>query len=440
MKRSLRAILVMCLCALFVAATAAGCASPVSSPAPSGDTPPVSADVPADAPDAPADAPEPAAPPATAEPVSLKIWAAVEEQESTMLMLESFRTAHPEYDLTFDFQILGVDLTVQALETDADTAADVLMVPSGSIAQLREAGLLLPITVDLGAEHGQGSITACLGSDGLQYGVPVTPNSWFMYYDKSKYSEDEVKSLETMMAKDLGDGIANFSSAISNSWYISAWFYAAGGTLFGADGLDPTQCDWNDAKGLMAGEYLIDLMNNPKYVEDVDGIAGTLAAEGKLAAYCSGTWGAEAAKEQFGENYAAAKLPTVNIGGTDQQLRNFADFKCYTVKSSTAHPKAAQELAAWLCNEESQLMRFEANDYPPTVVSLLDHPVVAANQAAVALSEQTQFSIPQPSISKMNDYWTPAEALGKGIQTGEVTKANLQEKLDAMVEAILATF
>ena len=46
--------------------------------------------------------------------------------------------------------------------------------------------------------------------------------------------------------------------------------------------------DWNNANGLAAGKYMIDLVNNPKYVEDKDGIAMSLLREGKLAAYVDG--------------------------------------------------------------------------------------------------------------------------------------------------------
>ena len=36
------------------------------------------------------------------------------------------------------------------------------------------------------------SVTA---TDGGIYGVPFTGNTWFMYYDKSVFSEDDVKNL-----------------------------------------------------------------------------------------------------------------------------------------------------------------------------------------------------------------------------------------------------
>jgi arabinogalactan oligomer/maltooligosaccharide transport system substrate-binding protein len=386
-----------------------------------------------------------AAPDATATPavqdVSLKVWAPEEEQEILVQMCETFAENHPEYNITFDYAIMGVDDVCDELKKDATAAADVFLYPSGAIAELTEAGLLYPITVDTDAvtsAHSQAAIKSCTLEDNL-YGIPVTPNSWFMYYNKSMYTEDEVKSLETMMAKDLGDDVKNFSCDIDNSWYMSAFFYAAGGTLFGADGTDATECSWNDATGYQVGEYLINLINNPKYVDDADGLAGSLMQEGKLAALCSGTWSAETLKEALGDNYAATKLPTINIGGTDYQLSNFADFKAFGVNSGTQYPKPAMQLAEWLGGEECQLIRFETNNTPPTITALITNPQVAASQETAALSNQTQYSTPNPTTSKLNDYWTPASAFGAGIVNGDITKDNLQESLDLMVTNILAT-
>jgi arabinogalactan oligomer/maltooligosaccharide transport system substrate-binding protein len=380
--------------------------------------------------------------PAKVEDVTLKVWAPEEEQEILVQMCDAFAEAHPEYNITYEYGIMGVDDVIDALKKDAEVASDVFLYPSGGIAELVEAGLIYPLTLNLDqikAAHGAGAIKSCTLSD-LLYGIPVTPNSWFMYYNSSMYTEDEVKSLETMMAKDLGEGISNFSCDVDNSWYMSAFFYAAGGTLFGANGDDPTNCSWNDATGYNVGKYLIDLINNPKYIEDADGLAGSLMAEGKLAALCSGTWSAETLKTALGDNYAAVKLPTISLNGTDLQLSNFADFKAFGVNALTKFPKPAMELAEWLGGEECQLIRFEKNNTPPTIVSLIENPTVAASKEVAALSSQTNYSTPNPSTSKLNDYWTPAAAFGAGIVNGDITEANLQESLDAMVEGFLSTF
>lgn len=384
-----------------------------------------------------------AAPETTAakEDVALKVWAPEEEQEILVQMCEAFAEAYPNYNIKFEYGIMGVDKSIDAMKQDAEVAADVFLYPSGGIAELVEAGLIYPITVNADAiksTHGAGAIKSCTMDNSL-YGVPITPNSWFMYYNKSMYTEEEVKNLDVMLAKDLGPGVKNFSCDISNSWFMEAFFYAVDGTLFGANGDDPTSCSWNDANGVKAAKYLINLVKHPKYVEEADGLAGSLMAEGKLAALSSGTWSAESLKAALGDNYAAVKLPVITVDGKEYQLRNFADFKAFGVNSATKYPKAAQELAAWLGNEECQLIRFEKNNTPPTVTALIDNPKVKASPEVAALSSQTQYSVPNPTTSKLNDYWTPAAAFGEGIVNGTITEANLQKSLDAMVTAFTTT-
>lgn len=375
------------------------------------------------------------------EQVSLKVWVPEEEMEITQAMCDSFNEAHPEYDCTFEIAVVGIDESLANLTTDPELAADVFQLPSGSLSELKDAGLLYPITAnsdEVHALYGQGALDACT-RDGYLYGIPHSPNSFFMFYNKSMYTEDEVRSLETMMAKDLGDDVYNFSYTVHDSWYLETFFYAAGCTLFGEDGEDPTDCTWNNAGGVAAVNYVIDLVNNPKYIEDRDGIAGSLMREGKLGALCSGTWSAGDLAKALGDDFGACALPTINLNGRDCQLSNFADYKCYAVKSNTAHPMAAQLLAEWFCNEENQLIRYHEVAATPTCLSLQDNADLADDVATRALIAQTQYATPQPSISQISNYWTPVASLGEGILSGEVTPDNAQEKLDTVVNTILSS-
>ena len=372
--------------------------------------------------------------------VTLKIWTASEERDLMKTMGESFAAAHPEYNITFDISEMGIDEANSNLKTDADSAADIFQLASGGIPELTQKGLLLPIGYDLDglkALYPEGAVSAVTGEDGLVYAVPFTPNTFFMYYNKNMFTEDEVKSVETMLAKDLGDGIYNFSFQVTGSWYLESFFYAAGCTLFGADGKDASSMDWNNANGFAAGQYMIDLVNNPKYLENKDGIAMNMLREGKLAAHCDGTWNAASVMEALGDGYAAAALPTVNINGKDCQLRNFADYKTYAVKSSTQYPLAAQQFAEWICNAENQLNRYEDQGVPPCIPELADQ--LTDDVALAALLAQSEYAVAQPSIPQINEYWTPATALGEGIYNKEITESNLQEKLDQFVNAVTST-
>ena len=370
--------------------------------------------------------------------VTLKIWVPEEEVEITDQMVKNFDEAHAEFNITYEIAVVGIDEAPQALETDADTAADIFYTPSGGVGDLAGKGLLLPITKDidqLKADLPESAINA-VTVDGLTYAVPFSPNTFFMYYNKDLFTEEEVKSLDVMMAKDLGDGMWNFSTQLTNSWYAEMFFLDNGCTLFGADGQNAADCSFNDANGFAAGEYMIDLAANSKYLEDADGVGGSAFKEGKLGAVTSGAWSAPEFREALGDKVGAVALPTANIGGKDVQLSNFVDFKTITVKSNTQYPLAAQQLAVYMASSESCLTRYEKQGDVPVLLSLAESDAVKADFVASALGSQAAFATNQPSIPQMGDYWDPMKALGVGIYNKEVTRDNLQSQLDALVDSI----
>lgn len=382
-----------------------------------------------------------AAPAAETQDVTLKIWVPEEEVDITDEMVKKFDEAHDEFNITYEIAVVGIDEAPQALGTDADTAADIFYTPSGGVGDLAAKGLLLPITKDfdtIAADLPESAINA-VTVDGLTYAVPFSPNTFFMYYNKDFFTEEEVKSLDTMMAKDLGDGMWNFSTQFTNSWYAEMFFLGNGCTLFGEDGTDETNCSFNDANGLAAGQYMIDLAKNPKYLEDADGVGGSAFKEGKLGAVTSGAWSAPEFREALGDKVGAVALPVANIGGKDVQLSNFVDFKTITVKSNTQYPLCAQQLAVYMASQESCLSRYNKQGDVPVLKSLSESDEIKNDIVASALNDQAALATNQPSIAKMGDYWDPMKAFGVGIYNQEITEANLQAQLDALVDSITST-
>lgn len=380
--------------------------------------------------------------------ISLKVWVPKDELAITQEMCAAFDEAHPEYEISFEISAVGIDEAENMLTNDPEQAADVMQMPSGAISQLNDAGLLLPISANVDevkSLYGDGAISAVTRyyekfDMDLMYGVPFSPNCFFMYYNKDLYTEEEVKNLDTMMAKDLGDGVYNFSFTLHDSWYLESFFYAAGCTLFGEDGMDPTDCTWNNENGLAAARYIADLVANPKYIEDRDGVAGAMMKDGKLGALCSGDWSYDDLHKVLGDKLGACALPVVNINGTESRLSNFADYRCYVVKINTDEGLAAQLLAEWLANTENQLIHYESEaQTAPCALELMDNEEVKSNVAVAALIEQTQYAVPQPSISQVSNYWTPVAALGEGFEKGSITMSNAQSELDKAVEQILSS-
>lgn len=98
-----------------------------------------------------------------------------------------------------------------------------ILVEAGAIAELGGKNL-----EEVKATNSESMINTVTYEGGV-YGVPYAYNGWFMYYDSSKFTEDEVKDLDVMLAKDLGDDVTNVCFQLSNSWYIPSFFYGVGG-------------------------------------------------------------------------------------------------------------------------------------------------------------------------------------------------------------------
>lgn len=376
--------------------------------------------------------------------VSLTVWGSQEDQEMLKQMCDAFAAANPDKKYTFTYGVVSEADAQKEVLKDISAAADVFAFASDQTAILVDAGALYRVTKNkeqIIAENTEASISAASNNDEL-YGYPYVSDTYFMYYDKSKLSEDDVKSIEGIMSKDIEGVSTNFAFNTDDGWYQSGFFFGAGCKLFGEDGTDPTQCDFNNERGYMVGEYLIDLVNNPKYGSNFDdSLVKAGFADGTLAAAVSGTWNAAEIQASLGDNYAATKLPEFTLSnGETVQMGSMANFKIMGVNSETKNPLDAMALAEWLTNKDNQKLRFEKRSFAPTNVELAnDTETMNSNIAIGALALQAQYATVQTSISQCQNYWTPAEAFGQEIIAGTCTKDNLQEKLDAYVNSVLAT-
>lgn len=378
--------------------------------------------------------------PAAAEDITLTVWGPQEDQgEGGWLptMCEKFNEAHPEWNITFQYGVCGENDAATKVGTDVTAAADVFMFASDQLGVLLQAQALAEFgganLEAIKANNSEAMVNTVTYSDGGVYGVPFSPNTWFMYYNKNTYTEEDVKSLETMLEK----GKVAFN--IGDSWYLASFYVAAGGTLFGDTGADAAAgIQFGGENGYAATNYLVDLVAHPNFINDKDNNVGLgLMAEGKCDAYFSGTWKAADTMAALGDNYAAAQLPTITINGEQKQLRSFAGSKDIGVNPNTKNMKAATALAVFLGSEEAQLAHYEMRKVAPCHPALASNPTIAAD-AAVAAQTATvaNTSIAQPSIPEMGNYWTPAGNMGSDLGNGTVTHDNAQEKTDAFQAAI----
>lgn len=363
---------------------------------------------------------------------TITVWSPQEDQDTGWLseQCEAFNAAHPNWDITFEYGVCAEGDAKSTVTTDVEGSADVYMLANDNIPDLVAANALAELGgsyLDYVTTTNSDSIVASVTYNDAVVAFPFTSNTWFMYYDTSVYSEDDIKSLDTMLEK------GKVSFPLSNSWYIASFYAANGCTLFG-DGTDAAAgIDFSGDKAAAVTDYLVDLAANPNFINDQDGAGIAGLRDGSVNAMFSGTWDAEGVKEALGDNFGVAALPSVNINGTEGQMKSFVGSKAIGVNPNAENMQVAMALAQYLAGEEAQTAHYEMRNILPTNTNV----VIDDDPIATAVSKvMTDTSIMQPLVSEMGNYWSPAENMGKNIISGEVTHDNAADRTEEMNTAM----
>ena len=380
---------------------------------------------------------------ALAEDVTLTVWVG-DNQDIEWIngVIENFKAAHPENNYTINVGVQGEGDCSKVVLNDPTAAADVFTFADDQFNSLMNGGALQQVmdgADEIIANNTPESIAAATGADGKLYAYPATAdNGYFMFYNKEYFTEDDVKSFNTMLDKAAAAG-KYVGFPMSNAWYFYSWFKGAGLDMHVTEDGVTNACNWNATDtpitGVQVLEALLAVAANPGFKEaDSDPfVAGV--KDGSIIAGVSGTWNANVAAEAWGENYAATKLPTYTVAGQEVQMASFSGFKLVGVNPYSENLGAAMDFAAFMTNEDSQVSRFAMRRQGPSNTKALASEVVQAEPAIAAIVSQAPYADVQRVGSK---YWDTAAALGKIIVNGNPDGTDLQTLLDNCVAGITA--
>ena len=361
----------------------------------------------------------------------LKVWVADAAVDFTNQQVEAFKAANPDFaDMTVTVEAVGEGDAASKVITDVDAAADIFGFAQDQLARIVAAGAIEIVEPTNGeavkAENDAGAVAAVTMGDEL-YAYPLTSdNGYFLYYDKSVVTDPS--TLEGILADCEAAG-KSFYMEINSGWYQTAFFFGAGCTLtYDSDNegnLTACNVDYASENGLKALKSMIKLASSPAFVN-----GSSISNATNVAAIVDGTWDSEAAKELFGDNYAAAKLPTVD----GYQMSGFGGFKMLGVKPQEDEAKlaACDALAAWLSSGDVQLARYEVLGWGPSNLAAQQSDAVKADVALSALADQLQYTIPQGQYP--GDYWSLATGLGDNIIGHKYDGADDEALMTALTE------
>lgn len=365
---------------------------------------------------------------------NLTVWGPAEDQDETKgnwlpTMCEQFLAEHPNWHITFEYGTCQEGEAKKNVTQDVEGAADVYMFANDNITDLVTNNALSEIggnALESIKTTNNQTVIDSVTLDGAVYGFPFTTNTWYMYYDKSVFSEEDVKSLDTMLEK------GKVAFPLSNSWYLPAFYVANGGTMFGDNQMDEAAgIDFGGDKGTAVTNYLVDLVANPNFINDTDGAGLAGLSDGTVNAIFSGSWDAVAVQEALGDNMGVATLPTINIDGKECQMKSFAGSKAIGVNPNCENQQVAIALAQYLASADAQKAHYEMRQIVPCNTELLSQDAFLADKI-VAVQNYTydNNAITQPFVTAMGFYWTPADNMGKNLVSGDVTHSNAADRTE----------
>ena len=216
---------------------------------------------------------------------TITVWGPAEDQaeeygEWLQKRCEAFNELHVNWDLTFEYGTCSEGDAGKTISQDPSGSADVYMFANDQLQTLIDAGAIAELggkTVDYIKDTNSEAIVDSVTVDDCVYGVPFTTNTWYMFYDKSVYDDEDVKSLDTMLEK------GKVSFPLTNSWYIASFYVGNGCTLFGEDGTDEEAgIDFAGEKGAAVTKYLVNLVGNKNFVNDESGVGVSGMCDGSI--------------------------------------------------------------------------------------------------------------------------------------------------------------
>lgn len=374
--------------------------------------------------------------------VHLKVWCEENNFEPMNKMIDSFKAKY-EGQAEFDFTVAASldSKTKDNILADIHHSADVFPMPDDQLSAMVAAGALEPVPnqEEIIAANLDEAAKAAMINDTL-YAYPMTAdNGYFLFYNKKYVSDTDAQTLDGILRACEKAG-KKFSMEWNSGWYMYA-FFGNTGLDFGINDDGVTNyCNWNSTEGPIKGVDIVDslmkISASPAFESRGDGDFPAGVKDGTIAAGISGIWNAMEVQKAWGDNYAAAKLPTYSVAGQQVQMSSFTGYKMIGVNYYCENKEWACAFADWITNAENQTLRFvERNQVPSNKAAAASDEVmqVPAIQAVIA---QSQYG----KLQRVgNNYWAPFEEFGNVIATGNPDHLDPQEIIDKLVAEITAT-
>ena len=374
----------------------------------------------------------------------ITVWVADAIVDLTKQQIDDFNATNTD-GIVFNATVEPVgegDAATQMI-TDVEAGGDIFCFAQDQFARLVQAGALAKLGVKasetVAAENDAGTVAASTSGDQL-YAYPLTSdNGYFMYYDKSVIPEEDVDSLEKLIA-DCEAAQKYFAFEMqSSAWYNASFFFATGckseWTTDNDGNFISVNDTFNSPEGLIAVKGMKKLVDSPFHLSSSQGSEFASNA----AIVVTGTWSYEEIKGILGDNMGVTDLPSFEVDGKEYHLGSFNGCKLMGVKPQVDAEKGAAvaQLALYLTSYDCQMERFNELAWGPSNLKAQADDAVQANPGLAALLKQAPYSVPQGQIH--GSWWDIAKVISDDVKEAE-DEAGLQAALDNYYNKIASLF
>lgn len=286
-----------------------------------------------------------------------------------------------------------------------------------NLGTFEQAGLLAEVPKDLvnRDDYVNDSVWDAVSYDGKEYGIPISMETYALFYNKDKVKEIP-KTMEELVNQAKAYGPSGFQFSMNEFYYGAAFVQSYGGYIFGGD-KGNTKIDdiglGNDG-AIKAYKFLQDLVQKDKLMpaDITSDIANSSFKTGDAIFYIGGPWDISGFKEA-GVNFGVIKLPKIN----GVEAKTLMGVQAGFVSSKSPIQEDAWSLMKYLANNTGERL-YKVGNRIPVIKAELNKDEIKNNEFTQGFLAQTNSAVPMPNVPEIESIWKPMENMTR-ILNGE---------------------
>lgn len=342
-------------------------------------------------------------------------------------MEAQFAEQYPVYDFIWNHEYSTLEDTYADMVWDhSDAIADIYFFDSRNLDNLVDSGALLPLYSYRADDYSATMEAAVTSRDsGEIYGLPVSQNTWCLYYNKEVFNEKDITSLENMLAE------GRVALPMMDSRAAGCFFLGAGCTIFGDSGKDVyAGFDFDNESAYAAAKKMLGVMMHSNVY--ITKLGADPLIDGTSDAVFATSADYQQMKDALGDNLGIAALPTFSINEETHQMTAMSSAICVGINPSSGDGTVKQDLCkefvSFISTMDAQQRRFSIDGTIPAQQDLAGYdPIIAAE-----VNTMRDCTVLLLNNRQMTNYFNCMDTYIQNILDGQINVSNYKQAVELL--------